>query len=261
MKRRLTLVIIASLLVLSNTYAAVTLIMPNMNGLSGTQVTVPVKVKDFISIISTQGTIRWDSTIVTFASVQQFGLPGMQVTDFNTAMAAVSGKLPFSWSDGTLAGVTRADSSVIFSITFNIIGTNGQTSAVYFGNSPTPIEIVNSSFATETTVLVNGSVHVTGTVGVNAADHNRFELNQNYPNPFAGSTHIEFTLPVASAAMISVFDMAGSKVAEISGTFPAGKNSVIWNAENMDGSHVRAGVYYLRLQSGNYSAVNKMIVW
>ena len=66
----------------ANTYCSVTLILPDKTGANGTQIIVPVKVKDFQNIISAQGTIQFDPAIVTFASVQQFGLAGMNASSF-----------------------------------------------------------------------------------------------------------------------------------------------------------------------------------
>lgn len=161
MKKNLLFVILVFVIVF-NAIGSVTLILPDLNGPNGTQVTVPVKVKDFQNIISAQGTIQFDPTIVTYVSVQQFGLSGMNSSSFGTTGTG-SGKLTFSWYDGTLAGVSVPDSTIIFSITFSIIGSNGQVSLLTFENTPTLIEIVDNTYNTLPTVLDNGSIVVQNT--------------------------------------------------------------------------------------------------
>jgi hypothetical protein len=264
MKKKFLLQIIVTFFMVPITLGNVSLIMPNLNGLNGTQITVPVKVKDFINLIAIQGTIQFDQTIVTYVSTQDYGLPGMSGSDFGTTNVN-NGILTFGWTDGTLQGPTLTDSSVIFSIKFNIIGTNGQTSPLSFIGTPTLLEASDSMYNSQTPITVNGSVHVGTTVGIDpeliSGQLNYFISLQNYPNPFSGSTTIEFSLPEASEIRISVFDVTGNKVAEISGEFSEGKHSTVWNGDDIIGREAKAGIYFLRLQSGNYSAARKMIIW
>jgi hypothetical protein len=159
MKRILIALLFPLLLFQNTSFANVSLILPHMSGANGTQVTVPVKVSDFDNIISVQGTIQFDPAIITYVSTQNYGLPGMNSSNFGITQVG-SGKLTFSWFDGSLAGVTLADSTVIFSITFNIIGSSGQTSALSFINAPTLMEVVNKFLLVETLTLVDGSVQV-----------------------------------------------------------------------------------------------------
>jgi hypothetical protein len=154
------LLAIFTLTIFSSAIADVGLIMPDMTGQTGTQITVPVKVTNFQNIASVQGTIQFDPAIVTYSSVQNFGLPGMNATNFGYSQTG-SGKLTFSWFDGT-GGASLADSSVIFSITFNIVGTSAQVSNLSFVNSPAAIEVIDNSFNTVPTTIDNGSITVSG---------------------------------------------------------------------------------------------------
>ena len=146
----------------TGSFGSVTLIMKNHDAAPSTQVTVPVKVKDFLNIISVQGTIQFDQSITTFVSVQDFGLPGMNASSFGTSQTG-NGKLTFSWFDASLVGVSLPDSAIIFSIKLNVIGSIGQVSILSFVNAPTIMEVVNNTFATETLVLQDGAVNVQNT--------------------------------------------------------------------------------------------------
>jgi len=83
-----------------------------------------------------------------------------------------------------------------------------------------------------------------------------FGLTQNYPNPFNPVTVINFSLPTSGPVQVTVYNTAGQKVATLaSGYFEAGIHSVEW-----DGSLYSSGVYFYKLQAGNFVETRKMIL-
>lgn len=81
-------------------------------------------------------------------------------------------------------------------------------------------------------------------------------LRQNYPNPFNPSTSIEFTLNKSQSVELSVFDIAGRRVATLlKGTLGEGDHTVRWNGRSENGASVASGrySYVLRTQSGELS--------
>ncbi len=89
-------------------------------------------------------------------------------------------------------------------------------------------------------------------VSVNAPA--QFELAQNYPNPFNPSTKISFSIPQNSEVTLSVFNVLGQKVKTlVQGFMEAGKHTI-----NFDASEFNSGIYFYRLESGNFSEVRKM---
>ena len=151
--------IVFLLLISFNLSANVTFLMGNHTAAEGTQVIVPVKVVDFASIVSAQGTVQFDQSIISFVSVQDFGLVSLDESSFGTSQTA-SGKLMFSWTDPDLGGESLPDSAVLFTIRFNVIGISGQSSVLSFVNVPTAMEVMNNSYSQETLSLLNGSVTV-----------------------------------------------------------------------------------------------------
>jgi len=82
-----------------------------------------------------------------------------------------------------------------------------------------------------------------------------FELNQNYPNPFNPSTVISYSVPVKSLVTLKVYDAIGSEVAElVNSEHEAGKFIVNFNADGLS-----SGIYFYRLQSGDFVQTNKMM--
>jgi len=83
-----------------------------------------------------------------------------------------------------------------------------------------------------------------------------FTLEQNEPNPFATQTIIEFTLPTAGSATLTVMDVTGRVITQLYDTYTKGLNSVTLHKSNLGTS----GVLYYQLESGAYSATKKMII-
>ena len=86
-----------------------------------------------------------------------------------------------------------------------------------------------------------------------------FKINA-YPNPFNPSTTIEYELPEHSDVSLIVYDIAGREVQTlVSRTQAPGTHETSWNGTNQDGKQVAGGMYFARLQAGEYSSVVKMV--
>jgi probable HAF family extracellular repeat protein len=72
------------------------------------------------------------------------------------------------------------------------------------------------------------------------------------PNPFAPRTTLSFSLAEAGPARVSVFDLAGRRVAVLADrAFEAGGHQVIWDGTGDGGRALPNGVYLVRLQGGD----------
>ncbi len=88
-----------------------------------------------------------------------------------------------------------------------------------------------------------------------------FRLEQNYPNPFNPSTKISWQLPIGSWQTLKLFDVLGREVATLVDEYrDAGKYEIEFNAAQVSGIESASGVYFYRLQAGNFSAIKKMIL-
>ena len=88
----------------------------------------------------------------------------------------------------------------------------------------------------------------------------RIELMQNYPNPFNPSTTISYGLPEESNVSLVIYDVRGQVVQTLeSGHQPAGWSDVVWNGQTSDGKTISTGIYFGRLEAGEYSQVIKML--
>ena len=83
-----------------------------------------------------------------------------------------------------------------------------------------------------------------------------FSLLQNYPNPFNPSTTIEFTLPKSEFVELKVYNILGKEVASlVSNILNQGNHTY-----QFDGKNLASGVYYYKIQAGEYREVKKMIL-
>lgn len=127
----------------------------------GSQVVVPVRANNFTDLVSMQGTVHFDPTVLTYTTVEQLGLPGLSVGSFGTTQASL-GNITFSWYDGDLSGESISDSTVLFALRLTIIGSPGDSSLIWLDDLPTPLEFVDNGFNTISHVVDTGLVVVDG---------------------------------------------------------------------------------------------------
>jgi hypothetical protein len=84
-----------------------------------------------------------------------------------------------------------------------------------------------------------------------------FELYQNVPNPFVAETMIAFSLPTDAAAVIAIHDASGRVVAQLSGDYAAGYNTVHLTRDALKGA---TGVLTYTVTAGEYTATRRMVI-
>ena len=88
----------------------------------------------------------------------------------------------------------------------------------------------------------------------------KFELDQNYPNPFSSSTAIPYQIKKESDVQVTVYDILGRVVRKFNvGEQSAGLYSMLWDGRNDFGQTVASGIYFYKMSSNGESQVKKMI--
>jgi Secretion system C-terminal sorting domain len=83
-----------------------------------------------------------------------------------------------------------------------------------------------------------------------------FELYQNMPNPFNGTTAIGFNLPTKSEATLTILDATGKRIKVIQNTFNKGYNAIYLDKLELGAT----GVFYYRLETEQHTATKKMVI-
>jgi hypothetical protein len=83
-----------------------------------------------------------------------------------------------------------------------------------------------------------------------------FQLSQNFPNPFNPETEIQYIIPRDESVTLRIYDITGALVTTlVSGRQASGTYSMSWDARDM-----ASGVYFCRLEAGEYSETVKMVL-
>lgn len=83
-----------------------------------------------------------------------------------------------------------------------------------------------------------------------------YELSQNYPNPFNPSTTINYYIPRREIVTITIYSSSGLEIAQIeNGNRASGLHTI-----NFDASKLSSGVYFYRIQAGEFTETKKMLL-
>jgi plastocyanin len=94
-------------------------------------------------------------------------------------------------------------------------------------------------------------------VNTNNADQpDRFIVKQNYPNPFNPATTIRYAIPHNGLVVVKVFNLLGKELTTlVNGDESAGSHEIQYDATNLP-----SGIYFYRVQTGNFSQTKRMVL-
>lgn len=98
---------------------------------------------------------------------------------------------------------------------------------------------------TYTSVENNGSIIPT-----------KFELKQNFPNPFNPGCKIRYSIPIETEVELSVFDIRGNEVSTLVNEYQSPGNYEF----EFDASNLTSGVYFYRIKAKDFAETKKMIL-
>ncbi|HHE38799.1 MAG TPA: T9SS type A sorting domain-containing protein [Candidatus Cloacimonetes bacterium] len=89
-------------------------------------------------------------------------------------------------------------------------------------------------------------------------------LTGNFPNPFNPITRINYQLSKPAKVELVIFNLKGQKIKQLisnsANQLSAGQHSVVWDGKDDSGRSVSSGVYFYKLQAGDYQKTRKMIL-
>ncbi len=106
----------------------------------------------------------------------------------------------------------------------------------------------------------DGSVPIGGSGSDNLISNKnipkQFALSQNYPNPFNPITNIKYDLPKDIFVSIKIYDMLGREIKTLVNEFKNAGSYVV----SFNGSELASGIYFYRIQAGNFASVKRMVL-
>jgi hypothetical protein len=84
----------------------------------------------------------------------------------------------------------------------------------------------------------------------------QFLLDQNHPNPFNPSTTIRYSLPRRARMTLSVWNTLGQQIAVLHN----GEQDAGYYELRFDGSGLSSGVYFYRIQAGEFVQTRKLLL-
>ena len=155
--------------------------------------------------------------------------------------------------------LTKKDSNYTAKITRLISGFNSPLGIEMLGNKLYVVETGLQYPPNPSPKLWEITLPEKGTTGIRT-DKNvipaSYKLEQNFPNPFNPSTTIKYSVHKEGLVKIILYDVLGREVTSlVNEVKPVGNYEVNFSASNLT-----SGVYFYRMQAGNFIQVKKMIL-
>jgi hypothetical protein len=200
---------------------------------------VPVTAANFNDIFGFQYTMNLDGA--NFVDVVSGAI---EVTESNVGVIA-SDVITMSYAAREAVSV-RAD-EVLFSIVLKANKAGQLSNMIQLNSNVTRAEsYAGSNIKVQNIGLTVGSVDAAAQI----------ELFQNEPNPFKATTNVNFFMPKAANATLTVYDVTGRVINVRNINAVQGLNTEVYTREQLGTS----GMLYYKLESGDFTATKKMII-
>jgi hypothetical protein len=219
----------------------------------------------------TQGSFRKLPNIGGFATAGPLTLDSVGVTLYRGFAYQLTPYVRNNGSSFTVRGASVTilwNDSLVTSITTTGVGLPDLPPGVTMG-STTPVYAYFNAAAKPTYLNLRAEISVGGVtywtdstkrtltgIGKQAALPVRYILEQNYPNPFNPATTITYALPHSSKVFLAVYNTLGQQVA----TLVDESREVGYHEVRFDGSRLASGIYFYRLQAGDFIQSKKCLL-
>jgi len=253
---RLILILLFSTLVWS-AQSQLTLAAPNLVQDPGDEFFIDITTQGFDSIAAIQLTMKWDSSVIEFLDIDNFGLPTSSSNPnihFGFAYLS-SGYLTFLWDPGTGGTVDVPDNTSILRLKYKAIGAGSSSSPFEFVGTITAISVLAGNDLHYVDVnLEQGEVKLTPVLGVQGiTEVGELAIS---PNPSFQDIAIHFSLEQSVALAWAVYDVHGKKIMTKPFAQAAGPQTIIIDRDLFPA----AGVYLFSMRSTQGVLTRKLIV-
>ncbi len=218
-------------------------------GETSEEVEVVVRLTDAVEVSGYNLRFSYDASALEWVGSE--GVAASRFASNGQAQPALSASaLP---GEVVLADVLRSDAAIqgegdLVRLRFRVLD----------GTVPGSVEIVEA-------LVSDGLGRINELVGAHMTEvralPGEYALNQNYPNPFNPDTQIPYQLPESGEVFLAIYNLLGQQVAVLAqGRQEAGFYRAVWDGRDAYGRSVSSGIYLVRMVSGDFSNVKKMVL-
>ncbi len=253
---RLILILLFSTLVYS-AQSQLTLAASSLVQDPGDEFFIDITTQGFDSIAAIQLTMKWDSSVIEFLDIDNFGLPTSSSNPnihFSFAYLS-SGYLTFLWDPGTGGTVDLPDNTSIMRLKYKAIGAPSSSSPFEFVGTITAISVLAGSDLHQVNLnLEPGEVKLTPVLGI----HGIAEIEEMLisPNPSSQDIGIQFSLDHPVDLAWSVSDMQGKEIISRQFAKADGQQTIKIDRDLFPAT----GVYLFSMRSAHGVLTQKLIV-
>ncbi len=89
----------------------------------------------------------------------------------------------------------------------------------------------------------------------------KYNLLQNFPNPFNSSTQVKIILKELSLINLTIYDLLGKEVKTLlNKELPAGEYTFEWYGKDSNGNILNSGVYFIKMKANGYQKTIKSLL-
>jgi hypothetical protein len=200
----------------------------------GARMSLPIVLDETRDVLSGQFKISYDPQAYRVLGVKNTA----NTADYLVATNAAEGELLIAMAG---AQSHAAGEGAILRVELEVLGAGGESPRI------------------EVASLNGGQIGATPVEGLRIIQPKSFNLSANWPNPFNPETSLRYALPEAAQVKLEVYDMLGQKVRTlVDGMQTVGQYTVQWDARNDLGHAVASGLYFYRIEAGNFAQTRKM---
>ena len=229
----------------------------NLSVEPGSTLAVDIRVDGFSNVGGFGLSLNWDPDVLRFKEMKNLGVAPSEFGGPNDSRAVSHGEFGYVWlSPSATTGVTLEDSTLLFSLIFDAIGTADDTTSLRFADDPVASEFYNPTPDIIPTIFANALVTIEGTSNTyfNSAPE-KISLYPPVPNPFHERTQITINLLQSTQTTIQIIDPLGKILYENRQYLSAGKQTIPISKEIFH----QSGTYYCLLNTDEFRVMQKLV--
>jgi Cohesin domain/Secretion system C-terminal sorting domain len=219
----------------------------------GQVINIPVKVRQFKNLVSAQFSLKWDSTVVKYIGVDNFGISTMTAAAHFGTIGTNPNKLTLVWYDNNVTPQNISNDNVIFNIKFKAVGKKGQSSPINFVGD---IEFLNQDLKAYKNSFADGEIEINKSTAVGDTPFKGGSASMPSPNPFHDETFISLELAENQDITLNIFDLTGKNIYSQTSQYEVGTQFVRINKNNMQ----ETGTYFYRLETSKGESVSGKLI-